>query len=77
MVRLASSLEHLSPEEKIQLGEWITERLRAAATPGGPWAWALGRVGARVPLYGSGHKVVDAEVAAWHIGEQVRTAVNE
>jgi hypothetical protein len=35
-------------------------------TAAGPWAWALGRLGARVPLYGSSHKTVDAEqAAAW------------
>ena len=66
MVRLAASLEHLPPQEKIQLGEWVAERLSSPATAAGPWAWALGRLGARVPLYGSGHKVVDTEIAsAW------------
>jgi len=66
MVRLAASLEHLPPQEKIQLGEWVAERLSSSATAAGPWAWALGRLGARVPLYGSGHKVVDTEIAsAW------------
>ena len=41
-------------------------RLKAENKSGGPWAWALGRLGARVPLYGSSHKVVDVEVAeAW------------
>jgi DNA-K related protein len=45
----------LDPAEKITLGDWIAPRV---ATPG-PWAWALGRVGARVPLYGSVHKTVD------------------
>lgn len=30
----------------------------------GPWAWALGRLGARVPLYGSIHKTVDSGKAS-------------
>src|SRR5215217_1448168 len=66
MVRTAASLEHLPPSEKAEVGRWIAERLKAEAKSGGPWAWALGRLGARVPLYGSGHKVVDVETAeAW------------
>jgi len=55
MVRLAAALEHLDPDQKVILGDWIAPR---ASTPG-PWAWALGRVGALVPLYGSIHKAVD------------------
>ena len=66
MVRLAASLEHLSAAQKEQLGGWVAQRLRAEAKSGGPWAWALGRLGARVPLYGSSHKVVDVAAAeAW------------
>jgi hypothetical protein len=60
MVRLAVSLEHLKAEDKSELGNWIAPH---AATPG-PWAWALGRVGARVPMYGSVHRAVDREKAA-------------
>jgi len=55
MVRLAAALEHLDPREKIIVGDWIVPRV---STPG-PWAWALGRLGARVPLYGSIHKTID------------------
>ena len=66
MVRTAASLEHLAPEEKIALGDWIAARLKSPATSGGPWAWSLGRLGARVPLYGSGHRTVDVDRAeAW------------
>ncbi|MCY1001987.1 hsp70 family protein [Myxococcus sp. MISCRS1] len=66
MVRTAASLEHLSPGDKAEVGRWIAERLQAEAKSGGPWAWSLGRLGARVPLYGSSHKVVDVETAeAW------------
>jgi len=66
MVRVAASLEHLDPGEKTVLGEWLALRLKNPATAAGPWAWALGRLGARVPLYGSGHKTVAAErAAAW------------
>jgi molecular chaperone DnaK (HSP70) len=64
MVRAAASLEHLDPAEKAELGNWIAERLKNPATAAGPWAWALGRLGARVPIYGSGHKTLDPEQAA-------------
>jgi len=67
MVRTAASLEHLDPAEKIVLGHWIDERLRApAGTASGPWSWALGRLGARVPVYGGAHRTVPIETAtAW------------
>jgi molecular chaperone DnaK (HSP70) len=63
MVRTAASLEHIDPSDKAELGQWVAARLKAESKSGGPWSWALGRLGARVPLYGSGHKVVDVEVA--------------
>jgi hypothetical protein len=63
MVRTAASLEHLDPGDKAELGQWVAARLKAESKSGGPWSWALGRLGARVPLYGSSHKVVDVEVA--------------
>jgi hypothetical protein len=66
MVRVAASLEHLNPSDKAMLGHWITQRLKNPQTAAGPWAWALGRLGARVPLYGGIHQTVDAEeAAAW------------
>ncbi|HLT31681.1 MAG TPA: Hsp70 family protein [Myxococcaceae bacterium] len=66
MVRAAASFEHLEPFQKLQLGGWIIEWLRTQKPPGGPWAWSLGRLGARVPLYGSGHRVIPVEDAvAW------------
>jgi hypothetical protein len=73
MVRLAASLEHLSAREKAELGEIFLKRLDAAITPAkdekplaGPstLCWALGRVGARRPFFGSAHTVVAPEVAA-------------
>jgi hypothetical protein len=62
MVRLAAALEQLESSQKVLLGDWIASRVKAP----GPWAWALGRIGARIPLYGSTHKVVEPEkAAAW------------
>ena len=63
MVRVAASLEHLEPADKVVLGNWVVEWLKNPETAAGPWAWALGRLGARQPLYGSSHKTVDAEQA--------------
>jgi molecular chaperone DnaK (HSP70) len=66
MARLGASLEHLEPAQKVQLGGWIADRLRHSELAGGPWTWALGRLGARVPIYGSVHRVVDPSTAtAW------------
>jgi molecular chaperone DnaK (HSP70) len=66
MARVAASLEHLPPADKAALGGWITQRLQNPETAAGPWAWALGRLGARVPLYGSSHQTVAPEqAAAW------------
>ncbi|MEW6433095.1 MAG: Hsp70 family protein [Myxococcota bacterium] len=66
MVRCAASLELLAPAEKVELGGWIASRLQSKETAGGPWAWALGRLGARVPVHGAAHRVVDVETAtAW------------
>jgi molecular chaperone DnaK (HSP70) len=61
MIRLAAALEHLPVGTKTELGDWIAPRLTAS---GGPWAWALGRIGTRQPLYGSVHKTVDADKAS-------------
>ncbi|WDD94026.1 hsp70 family protein [Burkholderia sp. FERM BP-3421] len=61
MMRLSASLERLPVERKIALAE----RLVAALSKAGEralGAWALGRVGARRPFYGSAHGVVPAEV---------------
>ncbi len=64
MVRCAASLELLPVEEKVLLGTWIVSRIHAPATTGGPWAWALGRLGARVPIHGAAHCVVPDSIAA-------------
>jgi hypothetical protein len=62
MVRLLGSLERLAPATKVEAGSWLVERLRGGSAPG--VAWALGRLGARVPVAGAAHSVVPPEVAA-------------
>ena len=72
MARLAAALEHLPPTEKAELGTWALVRLQDPATTGGPWAWALGRLGARAPIYGSIHKTVPPELAAEWLGQLLK-----
>ncbi len=62
MVRLAASLEHLPPTRKAELGDWWLERLAGKGESAQTWQ-ALGRLGSRVPLYGSAHNVVGRETA--------------
>jgi hypothetical protein len=64
MVRTGASLEHLDASQKLMLGNWIAARLKTPGQSGaGPWAWSLGRLGARVPIYGSGHKTISEDEA--------------
>jgi hypothetical protein len=66
MLRAAAAMEHLPAAEKRWLGDLVCERLKAQAATGGPWAWSLARLGARVPLYGSVHNVVSPqEIPPW------------
>ncbi|MBL8951042.1 MAG: hsp70 family protein [Myxococcaceae bacterium] len=68
MVRTAASLEHVEPLDKARLGELVLQRVQDPNVRGGPWAWALGRLGARQPLYASGHKTVSPETAEQWLG---------
>ncbi len=63
LVRAAAALEHLPSNEKNWLGDLICERLSETKSAGGPWAWSLGRIGSRAPIYGSAHNVVPPAVA--------------
>jgi molecular chaperone DnaK (HSP70) len=53
---MLASLERVAPERRAALGEWLIERTWSEADPR-LWS-AIGRVGARVPLYASLHHVV-------------------
>jgi molecular chaperone DnaK (HSP70) len=60
--RLMASLEHLSGTTRASLGQELLAKIRKE--PGDAiWPWALGRLGARIPLYGPQHSVVAAEIA--------------
>jgi molecular chaperone DnaK (HSP70) len=64
MLELAASLERVPAARRGELGSWILERTWTERDPR-LWA-ALGRVGARLPIYGSAHHVVSARtVEKW------------
>ncbi len=63
MVRLAASLERLPIHRKAEVGDWLLDRLQKKTESHQTW-WAVGRLGARVPFYGSVHNTVPTEVAA-------------
>ena len=63
MVRLAASLEHLDVEDKVLLSSWfLTKAINHNQFEQAHW-WALGRLAARTPLYGSQHSVIPREQA--------------
>jgi molecular chaperone DnaK (HSP70) len=65
IVRLAAVLEALPLAKKIQLGDWLLMRLQKTSEAQQTW-WAVGRIGARQPFYGSDHNVVPVATAeAW------------
>lgn len=63
MVRLAGALERVDVERKARVGGWLVERLDKHNENPQSW-WAVGRIGARVPFYGSAHQVVPAHIAS-------------
>ena len=67
MVRLAASLERIPPEYKVEIGDWMFSRMEkpdGTLSPDDRMLWAIGRIGARQPFYGSAHDVVAPEEAA-------------
>jgi molecular chaperone DnaK (HSP70) len=61
MWRCAASLERLGPDAKESLGDALWKESRTAL--GAHALWCLGRLGARVPLYGPANTVVRKETA--------------
>lgn len=66
--RLLGSLERLPVPQKLELGKWLLDlrdKRKVQATRSGI-VWALGRLGARVPMYGLlNHVVPRDEVSRW------------
>jgi len=63
MVRLAGALERVPATRKVELGGWLLNRLEKNEISAQSAWWAIGRLGARAPLYGSAHAVVPSGVA--------------
>lgn len=63
MLRLAAVLERLPVCDKVQLVEWMLARLQKSGESVQTW-WAVGRIAARVPFYGSQHTVIAAPVVS-------------
>ncbi len=61
LLRTAASFERIQPADKVRFGGWLLQRLRQGATAE-LW-WALGRLGARQPLYASLHHVLPPATA--------------
>jgi molecular chaperone DnaK (HSP70) len=60
--RLLANLEHLQATMRASLGHELMAKIRKE--PGDAiWLWSLGRMGARIPLYGPLHSVVEPEIA--------------
>jgi hypothetical protein len=60
--RLIASLEHLLAGTRAVLGYELLAKIKKE--PGDAiWLWSLGRLGARIPLYGPLHSVVTTEIA--------------
>jgi molecular chaperone DnaK (HSP70) len=60
--RLVASLEHLPASFRASLGNELLAKIGKEAGDA-IWLWSLGRLGARIPLYGPLHSVVAAETA--------------
>jgi molecular chaperone DnaK (HSP70) len=63
LLRMAASFERIQPADKMQFGGWLLQRLRQQHGASAELWWALGRLGARQPLYASVHHVVPPATA--------------
>ena len=63
IVGLAAALERLPAKRKIEIGNDLLERLKKSSESPQSW-WAVGRLGARTPLYGSIHNVVPTDIVS-------------
>ncbi len=61
--RLLASLEHLPAPTRVALGKELLIKVKEQPT-NQSFLWSLGRMGARIPLYGPLNCVIPAEVAA-------------
>jgi molecular chaperone DnaK (HSP70) len=69
MIRTLANLERLPPEHKLKLGDELVRRIQEESRKKGAedvplYFWGLGRIGARMPLYGPLNAVVPPQRAA-------------
>jgi molecular chaperone DnaK (HSP70) len=60
--RLLANLEHPQASIRASLGHELVTKIRKEPRDA-IWLWCLGRLGARIPLYGPLHSVVEPEIA--------------
>jgi molecular chaperone DnaK (HSP70) len=71
MLRLAAVLERLPLADKIKLGGWLLERINKAGEPA-ETGWALGRVGARIPIHAGLQSVIPRDTAELWLAELLK-----
>ncbi|HKQ74820.1 MAG TPA: Hsp70 family protein [Blastocatellia bacterium] len=69
--RLLASLEHLPAPTRVALGKDLVIKIKEQPS-NKSFLWSLGRLGARIPLYGPLNCVIQAEVAAQWIRSLLR-----
>ncbi|MCA9594729.1 MAG: hsp70 family protein [Myxococcales bacterium] len=75
MLELSAALEQVPARRRAQLGNWLIERTWNDRNPR-LWS-AIGRLGARVPIYGSAHNVVPAKEAERWVDHLLREKWDE
>ncbi|MGZ3475725.1 MAG: Hsp70 family protein, partial [Polyangiales bacterium] len=74
VIHLASSLERVPVERRVELGAWVLERTWTSQDP--VLYAAIGRIGARVPAYASAHHVVSSRTAESWLGHVLKADWN-
>jgi len=69
--RLVASLEHVLGSARASLGNELVAKIKDEPD-NAIWLWSLGRLGARIPLYGPLHSVVPAEI----VGEWLKSLLD-
>jgi hypothetical protein len=71
MLRLAAVLERLPLADKAALGGWLLARIGKTGEPA-ETGWALGRVGARIPIHAGLQSVIPRPTAEEWLGELLK-----